>query len=156
MNDSDDLKNSEMVGYGRPPLATRFKKGKSRNPKGRPKDRRNVGTIFQDALLRHVRIREGDRVRSMPKIEAVIEVNLNKALKGDPRAYAKVMDVAIKLGMVDMPDEQDISKSKRDAAFQTFAKLLNDITEGNTETAPEIDTAPDCRNPRRKSRDPAG
>jgi DnaJ-class molecular chaperone len=91
MNGSDDSGKDKMVGYGHPPIATQFQKGRSGNPKGRPKGRKGVGMIFQDALHRKIEVREGDRVRSMPKIEAAIEVNLNKALKGDHRSFVKVM-----------------------------------------------------------------
>jgi hypothetical protein len=34
----------ERVGYGRPPLATRFRAGQSGNPRGRPKGARNLST----------------------------------------------------------------------------------------------------------------
>jgi hypothetical protein len=41
-----------------------------------------------------------------PKIQAVFEVTLNKALKGDHRAFVEVMDVATKLGIFELtPDE---------------------------------------------------
>ena len=35
--DGDD----DAVGYGRPPVSTRFRKGQSGNPRGRPRGRRN-------------------------------------------------------------------------------------------------------------------
>lgn len=99
------------VGYGCPPKKTRFQKGHSGNSKGRPKGSKNLGTLFRDALHRKIEVREGQHVRSMSKIEAVIEVNLNKALKGDHRAFAKLMDVADKLGIVELPpDEPKITK----------------------------------------------
>jgi hypothetical protein len=99
-NGSDDSDKDKMVGYGRPPVATQFQKGHSGNPKGRPKGRKSVGKIFRDALYGKIEVRESECVRSMPKIEAAIEVNLNKALRGDQRAFAKLMDVAARLGIV--------------------------------------------------------
>ena len=133
MNGSDDSDKDKMVGYGRPPAATRFKKGQSGNPKGRPKGRKSVGKILRDALHRTIEVREGERIRTMQKIEAVIEVNLNKALKGDHRSFAKLMDVADKLGIVEKPsDEQKffISKDEIDAAREKLARLLEIKIEG--------------------------
>jgi uncharacterized protein DUF5681 len=60
-----------LVGYGRPPKHTRFKPGRSGNPKGRPKRHRNLRTIVEDILSERIRIREGERTRDMPRIEAL-------------------------------------------------------------------------------------
>ena len=38
------------VGYGKPPLHTRFRKGQSSNPKGRSKGTKNFATIFMTAI----------------------------------------------------------------------------------------------------------
>lgn len=132
MNGSGDSEKDKMVGYGRPPIATRFKKGKSGNPKGRPKGRKGVGNIFWDALYRIIEVRENGRVRSMPKIEAAIEVNLNKAMKGDHRSFAKAMDVVAKLGVLELPtNEKNLSdKMRTDEAFKELAKLLDGMTRG--------------------------
>ena len=138
MNGSDDSDKGKMVGYGHPPVATQFQKGQSGNPKGRPKGRKGVGTIFRDALLRKIEVRESNRVRLMPKIEAAIEVNLNKALKGDHRAFAKVMDVAVKLGILALaPSEKEFSENKNEAAesFAIFSRLLDDLAQAKREGA---------------------
>jgi hypothetical protein len=141
MNGSSDSDKDKMV--RRPPVDTRFQKGQSGNPKGRPKGRKGVGKIVRDALYRKVDVRESERVRSMPKIEAAIEVALNKALKGDQRAFAKLMDVAVKLGIVELaPNEQKLSdKKEADEAFQTIAKALDELAHAKREAATDK-TAP--------------
>ena len=103
------------VGYKRPPLAKRFKKGQSGNSKGRPKGSKNLGTMLWDSLHRTVEVREGERLRSMSKIQAAFEVTITKALKGDHRAFAKVIEVAAKLGVVQLPPEpeQPITEIRR-------------------------------------------
>src|SRR5262245_46917634 len=137
MNGSDDSDKDKMVGYGRPPSATRFKKGQSGNPKGRPKGRKSVGKIFQDALHRPIEVREGERIRVMPKIEAVIELTLNKALKGDHRSFAKLMDVADKLRIVELPPNEQknvISYEDVASAREKLTRLLESRME-RTEAA---------------------
>ena len=49
------------VGYGKPPLHTRFRKGQSGNPKGRGKGTRNLATIFMEAMSQSVTINENGK-----------------------------------------------------------------------------------------------
>jgi hypothetical protein len=39
------------VGYGRPPLATRFRPGQSGNPRGRPKGARNLSSQSRHSAI---------------------------------------------------------------------------------------------------------
>lgn len=71
------------VGYGRPPKATRFRKGQSGNPKGRAKKtERDVVDMVRDAIRRQIPVREGDQTRSAPYMELFFMDWANKALKG--------------------------------------------------------------------------
>jgi Family of unknown function (DUF5681) len=78
------------VGYGRPPLHSRFKPGQSGNPKGRAKQSRNLRTIVQQVLLEDMPIREGGRLRRMPAIEALVRTTRARAF-GDPKALAALV-----------------------------------------------------------------
>jgi hypothetical protein len=78
-------------------IRTRFKRGQSGNPRGRPKGRKNQSTLIRDALFKPIRVSDGQGVRSVPKIVAAAEVCLNKALKGDHRAFVQILELAEKL-----------------------------------------------------------
>ena len=87
----------------RPPVRGRFKPGQSGNPKGRPKGQRNVRTVLNDALNQRIKIREGDRSRSVTKLDAVIMTMVNAALKGDAKAQASLITMMRSLGMTGEP-----------------------------------------------------
>ena len=75
----------ERVGYGRPPTATRFKKGQSGNLKGRPRNRHR--DIPYDSLLgQMVTVREDGRDRRVTAAEAFILQLTKKGLQGDSAA----------------------------------------------------------------------
>ena len=79
------------VGYGKPPKARQFKRGKSGNPKGRPKGSLNLATDLTAELGEHITVREDGRSRKVSKQRALIKSLMAKALQGDTRAMASLL-----------------------------------------------------------------
>ena len=73
------------VGYGRPPAATRFRPGRSGNPRGRPKGDRTLARIVAAALGERVAVNENGRRRRITKLEAAVKQLVNRAAGGDAR-----------------------------------------------------------------------
>jgi hypothetical protein len=79
------------VGYRKPPQHTRFKKGRSGNPRGRKKGRRNLRDVVLTALDERVWVREGDTRRKISKTEALVRTTVNRAIAGDQKAASLLM-----------------------------------------------------------------
>ena len=77
--------NSEPVGYGRPPSGTKFRKGQSGNPKGRPRNRSRE-LPYNSVLGQMVTIREDGRERRVTAAEAFLLQLTQKGLAGDSAA----------------------------------------------------------------------
>jgi Family of unknown function (DUF5681) len=89
-----DHYEEDEIGYGKPPKRTRFKKGQSGNPTGRPKASKNVASIVSQVCLRRVRVKSEDgKNYSMPIMEAVMTRLTNSAAKGDIRAARVCFDI---------------------------------------------------------------
>jgi len=86
---SDD--DGDRVGYKHPPKHTRFKRGQSGNPKGRPKHVRNLKTEFLEELGEVIRVREGNRELKISKQRAFVKALVSAAIKGDMRATSALV-----------------------------------------------------------------
>ena len=80
------------IGYGRPPVHSRFKPGVSGNPGGRKKGVRNLKTEFEEVLERTVEINENGKKQSVPLLRALILRWAQEAVKGDTRAIERILD----------------------------------------------------------------
>ena len=70
------------VGYGKPPPSTRFQKGRSGNPRGRPRNRRRE-IPYDHVLGQMVTVLEDGRERRITAAEAFIMQLTKKGLQGD-------------------------------------------------------------------------
>jgi hypothetical protein len=75
----------DVVGYGRPPTASRFRKGQSGNPRGRPRNRRR-DIPYDHVLGQMVTIRDGRGARRVTAAEAFLLQLTKKGLQGDSAA----------------------------------------------------------------------
>jgi Family of unknown function (DUF5681) len=80
-----------LVGYGKPPLHTRFQKGRSGNPNGRPRGRKNMSTLLSDALNGSVIVVENGRRKRITKREAIVTQLVNKSAAADLKATQIVL-----------------------------------------------------------------
>jgi len=62
------------VGYGKPPKASQFKRGKSGNPRGRPKGSLRLATDLAAELGEQITVREDGRSRRVSKQRALISI----------------------------------------------------------------------------------
>lgn len=84
-------------GYKRPPEATQFKRGRSGNPRGRPKGARSLKTDLTKLMEKRLRIREDGEQRHVSGQELMLLKLFEKAAKGDVKATTQIIGMVMKL-----------------------------------------------------------
>ena len=92
-------KRDYKVGYGKPPATSRFKKGKSGNPKGRPKGSRNFASDLKVVLNTMVKVTEDGEQKTVTSQLAIMMQLRAQALNGNPKAMDKIITLAKELGV---------------------------------------------------------
>ena len=100
------------VGYRKPPKSTRFRKGKSGNPKGRPKGSRSINALLERALDAPVTITEAGRTITIEQRAALFKALVARAIKGDTRSVALVIKLMEQSGLHQEP-HQPITRIER-------------------------------------------
>jgi hypothetical protein len=90
MADQDERRYS--VGFGKPPRETRFRPGRSGNPRGRPKGAKNFATALEEELRARVPVTENGRRRKLSKRQVIAKRLVNRAAEGDLKAVPLLLN----------------------------------------------------------------
>ena len=81
------------VGYGRPPRHTRFAKGQSGNPRGRPCGAKNFTTLLEEALNEPVIVTENGGRRKITMRQAIVKQLVKRSATADLRAMKLLLNI---------------------------------------------------------------
>jgi Family of unknown function (DUF5681) len=123
------------VGFAQPPRHTQFRPGKSGNPRGRPKGRRNLQDIVKDVLFEKMEVRIGERTHRMASVSALMRTAMNRALKGDHKFLMAVIAFIRLSGLSDIGGEAlaaDADTSADEAILADFLRRQGFALESRT------------------------
>ena len=88
-----ERKGDYEVGYGKPPRHSRFAKGRSGNPRGRPSGAKNFTTLLREVLNELVIVTDNGGRHKVSKRQAIITQLVNRSAAADFRAIKILLDI---------------------------------------------------------------
>jgi hypothetical protein len=119
------------IGYGKPPIRSRFRKGRSGNPGGRPRGKR-LATLLREALSETAMIEINGRPRRVSKGQATVALLIDRAAEADPRWMKLLLDLVQKLeigGDADDDDKEVDAEEAREFLIQELDRLAGDTPD---------------------------
>jgi hypothetical protein len=117
--------------YRKPPVHTRFKKGQSGNPRGRPK--KNLAALLAAALNEKVTATVDGKRKQVTKKEAVITQLVNKSASAELRATKMLIDMMRDIEKKAEPalaEKSPFSPTDKEVVQQLIARLRRDLCNG--------------------------
>jgi hypothetical protein len=114
---------TEDIGYGKPPKATRWRKGQSGNPSGRPRGSPDLAKDLESELAEVIQITEGGKSKRITKMRALLKALAARAIKGDTRAANILITLSARL------IEADPSLSNPAAPSAADRQIVEDYLE---------------------------
>ena len=140
---ADNPKDYE-VGYRKPPKHSQFPKGRSGNPKGRPKGIRNLKTDLAAELGKRIVVSEGGHRSRVSKQQALMMRLVEQALNGDMRALNALIDLITRAFGLEDPETLATELPAEDreilAAFRD--QIIQGEIVGSTDPAGHDSTSP--------------
>lgn len=145
-----DNKVKYIVGYKKPPKSTRFEKGKSGNPNGRPKGSRNkkpkVCTTFRsliiDAANEVVESHEGNEVIDLTVAQAIVKSLGQSAMEGNSRSqvlFLKMLQQAERDEMDDLSENIEMARRYKEKSASLLTEDGRHLSEEDPEYLPHPD-----------------
>lgn len=129
-----DGHDDEAVGYGRPPKRTRWQKGQSGNPTGRPKGSRGLKTDLHAELVSRMEIQMNGKRVGGTKQQLMLKTLTARAASGDVRAIRTLIDLVMQ---VFGPEDRGGAKAGLSAQDQQLLDQLLARSPGAALAAPQ-------------------
>ncbi|MHA1553609.1 MAG: DUF5681 domain-containing protein [Alphaproteobacteria bacterium] len=107
------------IGYKQPPVHSRFQKGQSGNPRGRPKKVRDFLEDAGDILSAPVTGHTNGKEITLPAMQAMFRSLCREALKGHNAALRRVVDLMLTLE----PEAQQVAEQNAKAGGEARRKF---------------------------------
>lgn len=131
MSDYDD--RDYEVGKGKPPKETRWKKGQSGNPKGRPPAKRDARTMSMSQLLLEMAnekmtiVKNGKQV-SLTKKEVILLASVNDGITATPGHRLRLLNAYEKIGVFNIVERpRGPTDEERRKFLERLAQEANDF-----------------------------
>lgn len=156
-NGSDDDSKKYTVGYKKPPLHSRFRKGKSGNPSGRPKGKVKAVDLDRalDKILRSkIEVNENGRRRKISKLQALLMQSVNKGIKGHHGSSSTIIGHLARRGGAGPGEAEGTEQSAEEFEKELkslFDNIVNNLkgsgaagkSEGNSDDEPDETPSPE-------------
>lgn len=142
MNNQDEFENENQstddsqpqsyeVGYGKPPKAKQYQKGRSGNRRGRPKGSKNFHTLLNEVLSQTMVVTENGKTVKLSKKTAIILQTVNKAVKGDMKATSVLLPHILNSDLKEEDQQKVMASMSTDDEAIIKMYLQKIIMEGN-------------------------
>lgn len=125
-------REDDELGYGKPPRWAQFPPGRSGNPKGRPRKKRDspqapaaseVDALQRKTLDQQVTVNEGGKTKKLTALEVAMKAQVAQAMKGHALAQREVIRDAREL------EKREASRSKAAAENEEKAQAQQALIE---------------------------
>jgi hypothetical protein len=135
-----ETKREYAANYRKPPLHTRFKKGQSGNPRGRPK--KDLPGLLVAALNEPVFVTTNGRRRKITKREAIVTQMVNESAGANLRATKMLIDMMKDIEKKTSaepppephrfaPADEEVIKGVRERIRGVLLQEIQDMNAGN-------------------------
>ncbi len=126
---SSDNKRNYDVGRGKPPIHSRYPKGKSGNPNGRPKGkvtRIDADAVLDAVLSALVPVNDNGRPQKISKLRLLYTQLVNRAIKGHHPSSSLVIGQVARQSARHETDDQSAAQSDAQSRkeFESFLKEM--------------------------------